>query len=79
MSECEGENCEAKQSREQDYLPEMALMSGDPADDERLCFHGRNVRHALSVRYGRQTKPERKLSKPDSRFDNSANFLSDIK
>jgi hypothetical protein len=56
MGECEEQSCEAKESREQDYLPEMTLMSGNPADDERLCFHGCNLRHALSVRHGPRTK-----------------------
>jgi hypothetical protein len=41
MGECEGQDCEAKQCHGQNYS----------SDDERLCFHGRNLRHALSVAF----------------------------
>jgi hypothetical protein len=56
MSECEGcegQDCEAKQYHEQQNY--SSVISGHPADDERLCFHGRNLRHALSVQHGRRT------------------------
>jgi hypothetical protein len=45
MSECEGQDCKAKQCREKNYS----------SDDERWCVHGRNLRHALSVQHARRT------------------------